>query len=567
MLGIGAFVGRIGRRVGVVPRLVAVGLLAVAAGIGASQVASLTAFERAGLERAQRTLAVNLEVLRELLRPLGNEWRVEDGRLTLGGQPIEGRNDIVDGVRRIAGGVATVFQGDLRIATNVVRPDGARATGTRLAPGPAFEEAITRGRTYQGVNAILGQPHLTIYEPVHDAAGRQVGLLFVGVSLAEVEAALAAQRRQAMLLALGLLVVVGALLWLMLVRSMRPLGGLAAAIRSIAEGRTDAVVPHLDRGDQFGDIARAVEVLREATVRAARAEAEAAALRREAEASRAVSAADTARTVEGRIGDVAASLDAVAERLRAATGDLAAGAESAAEQAGSVAAGADQASASVATVAAAAEEMAASVGEITRQVADAANMARRAAEQAGATDATVRGLAEAAQKIGEVVRLISDIAGRTNLLALNATIEAARAGDAGKGFAVVASEVKQLAAQTAKATEEIGRQIGDIQASTGAAVSAIQGIGEVVREVDQIAGAIAAAVEQQGAATREIARGAGQAASGTGEVSGSVAAIRAGADQAAARIVALRGVAEEVGATGRALRTELDRIVAALRAA
>ena len=180
----------------------------------------------------------------------------------------------------------------------------------------------------------------------------------------------------------------------------------------------------------------------------------------------------------------------------------------------------------------------------------------------------MRELAASAQKIGEVVRLISDIAGQTNLLALNATIEAARAGEAGKGFAVVASEVKALAAQTAKATEEIGRQIADMQASDRPGGRRHPGHRRtVVREVDQIAGAIAAAVEQQGAATQEIARGAGLAATGTGEVSGSVAEIRGSAEATAARVAELRRVVEDVAAGEAALRAELDGIVASLRAA
>jgi len=557
----------LGRRVGIVPRLVVAGLLAVATAVGGVEYAAMRDFERRSLDAAQRSLQVNLDLLKEALRPLGTEWRLEDGRLTLGGQPLADRNEVVDTVKRIAGGVATIFQGDLRVATNVTRPDGARGTGTRLAPGPAFEAAITRGEVYRGRNTILGAPHLTIYEPVRDAAGRQVGMLFVGVSLAEVEAAMAVRQREAVLTALGVALAVGLVFGLILLRALRPLGQLAATIRGIAAGRTDAAVPCLDRGDQLGEIARATEELRHATQRAAAAEAESRRLREAAEEARRTAAGAAATAVEGRIGQVAEGLDAAAKRLDAAMRALAAGAETAVTQAATVAAGADQASGSVATVAAAAEQMAASVAEITRQVTEAAQKARRAAEQAGATDATVRGLAEGAQRIGEVVRLINDIAGRTNLLALNATIEAARAGEAGKGFAVVASEVKQLAAQTAKATEDISRQVAEIQASTGAAVGAIQGIGEVVREVDQIAGAIAAAVEQQGAATQEIARGAGHAAGGTGEVSGSVTAIREGAEAAAERIAELRAVAAEVDGSGRALRRELDGILATLRAA
>jgi methyl-accepting chemotaxis protein len=559
--------GRFWTRVGLVQRLVAAAVLAVGASVATLQVLDLRDFERREMARAQAQLDVNLALLKDVLRPLGSAWALHEGRLTLGGQPLEGRNDLVDTVNRVAGGVATLFQGDLRITTNAQRPDGTRGTGTRLAPGPAYDAAITRGQVYRGTNDILGRPHVTIYEPIRDAAGRQVGLLLVGVPVADIAAGVAQRRQEALLTALVVVLLVGAVIWFTVVRAMRPLQAIADTIDAITQGRTDVAVPCRERTDALGVIARSVDTLRTATGRAAAAEQATAEARRQAEDARRAAAETAAATVQDRIGALTRSLAGAAQRLADASGDIAQCSEAATHQAVAAAAGADRTSANVATVAAAAEQMAASVSEITRQVSQSATTTRRAAEQAGETDAGVRELAASAQKIGEVVRLISDIAGRTNLLALNATIEAARAGEAGKGFAVVASEVKALASQTAKATEEIGRQIADIQASTGQAVAAIQGIGEVVREVDQIAGAIAAAVEQQGAATREIARGAGLAATGTGEVSGSVAQIRSSAEATATRVAELRRVVDDVAAGEAALRQELDGIVASLRAA
>ena len=197
----------------------------------------------------------------------------------------------------------------------------------------------------------------------------------------------------------------------------------------------------------------------------------------------------------------------------------------------------------------------------------AADVARRAVERARETDAAVSGLVEGAQRVGDVVRLIADIAGQTNLLALNATIEAARAGEAGKGFAVVASEVKQLAAQTGKATEEIGQQIGAIQGATEGAARSIRGIAEVVGEIDHIAATIAAAVEEQGAATREIARNVAEAARGTEEVSASIGAVTESVGETTGSLAQLRTTTEALSGQGETLDRAMRRVLDGLRAA
>ncbi|WPB87308.1 methyl-accepting chemotaxis protein [Sediminicoccus rosea] len=230
---------------------------------------------------------------------------------------------------------------------------------------------------------------------------------------------------------------------------------------------------------------------------------------------------------EAEMGGVVDAVAAAAGQMQQSAHALTAAAETSGREAEAVSEVSQRAGADVQSVAASAEELAASVAEITRQVAEGAEVARAAADEARATDGTVQGLAQAAARIGDVVRLISDIAGQTNLLALNATIEAARAGDAGKGFAVVASEVKSLAAQTAKATEEIAAQIGGIQGSTGDAVGALRSITATIERMNEVTAAIAAAVEEQGAATREIARSAALVAEGTGAVTRRIEDVRA----------------------------------------
>lgn len=237
------------------------------------------------------------------------------------------------------------------------------------------------------------------------------------------------------------------------------------------------------------------------------------------------------------------------------------------QRSAAVSAASEEASSNVQTVAAAAEELSGSIGEISRQVQESTKITTGAVEEVSHTNRTVQGLAEAAQKIGDIVNLINDIAGQTNLLALNATIEAARAGEAGKGFAVVASEVKSLANQTGKATEEIAAQISAMQSATTASVEAIKGIGTTINRVSEIATSIASAVEEQGTATQEIARNVQQAAAGTSEVSSNIAGVAEAANETAKTSSEVQQASEALAAQAELLRVEVDKFFTRVRAA
>ncbi|EFH12771.1 HAMP domain-containing methyl-accepting chemotaxis protein [Teichococcus cervicalis] len=274
-----------------------------------------------------------------------------------------------------------------------------------------------------------------------------------------------------------------------------------------------------------------------------------------------------AESFEAEVGAVVAAVARSATHLQESARGMSGSARRSGEEAAAVASASAQAGSSVQAVAASAEELAASVAEVTRQVQSGAGVARDAAEETRRADATIRSLSDAAERIGEVVELISSIAGQTNLLALNATIEAARAGEAGKGFAVVASEVKNLASQTARATEDIASQIQSIQGSTAQAVAALRGIGNTVERMNQVTATIAAAVEEQSAATQEIARSAAQVSEGTQAVSrriGDVSAAAAETGQAAASVLEAAG-----GLSGQAaaLRSKADEFLRSVRAA
>jgi len=315
------------------------------------------------------------------------------------------------------------------------------------------------------------------------------------------------------------LLVVLAIIFIIVSTTIRSINQLAEATQKVAEGDTDSDLDGLKRGDELGRMVTALSVFRANSLRVASLQAEQRAAAEEAEAAKRQTLITLANNLErdvGRVvGNVAQATDGIsglADAMRRETGE-------AAQLSTDVSASSTQLSANVETVAAATHELSASVSEVIRQVTETANIAQQAVAQTEGANSTIRVLSEAASRIGNAAQLISDIASQTNLLALNATIEAARAGDAGKGFAVVASEVKNLANQTARATEEITAQIQQIQSATTDTVSAVQGVGQTITRISGIAAVVAAAAEEQGAATEEISRNIQQAAEGTRQVS------------------------------------------------
>jgi methyl-accepting chemotaxis protein len=315
---------------------------------------------------------------------------------------------------------------------------------------------------------------------------------------------------------------------------------LTQAMLKLVEGDKNLVVPYTERVDEFGDMARSLEVFRRGylkldRLRAEQAEQAKAELERQAEeqrekeALRAESAAilrELADKFERTVGDVVGGVAAASTQLQLTASSMAASAEQSAMQASDVTNALSEASGGVTAAAAASDEFAMSIGEISRQAATSAELARKATLSAADADSTISTLSESAQQVGQIVELISTIAQRTNLLALNASIEAARGGEAGRGFAVVASEVKELAAQTSKATDEVAQQIRAIQESTGASVAALRAIGQQVEQLEATSVSIAAAVDQQSVAGQDLARSIDLAARSTDDVTNNIVHVR-----------------------------------------
>jgi methyl-accepting chemotaxis protein len=346
----------------------------------------------------------------------------------------------------------------------------------------------------------------------------------------------------------------------------RPLMRLNGALGKMAAGELNIEIP--SRGDEVGDLAKTVIVIRENAEQKARNEAEAKVHQdRRAAEQRSVDMTKLADTFETAVGEIVETVSAASTRLEASAGTLTATAERAQEITTMVAAASEEASTNVQSVASATEQMASSITEISRQVQDSARMAGDAVHEARKTNDRVSELSKAAARIGDVVELINNIAGQTNLLALNATIEAARAGEAGRGFAVVASEVKALAEQTAKATGEIGQQINGIQSATQDSVNAIKEISGTIEKLSEISSAIAAAVEQQGAATQEISRNVQQAAQGTQQVSSNITDVQRGASETGLASSQVLSAAQSLSGDSNRLKLEVGKFLSSVRAA
>ena len=366
----------------------------------------------------------------------------------------------------------------------------------------------------------------------------------------------------------GLAVLFGGIVAFLIARSIAgPLTSMNRAMGALAGGDLKVEIPGRGKTDEIGDMAKAIQVFKESMVETERLRDEQTALEVRQVESRKADMRKLAGEFEQAVGEIVDTVSSASTELEASAGTLTTTAARARDLSTEVASASQEASANVQAVASATEELSSSVSEIARQVQESARIASEAVVQASRTNERVGELSKAAARIGDVVELISTIAGQTNLLALNATIEAARAGEAGRGFAVVASEVKALAEQTAKATGEIAQQVSSIQAATEESVGSIREISGTIERLSEISSTVAAAVEEQGAATQEISRNVQQAAQGTQRVSANIGDVQLGASETGSASSQVLSSARTLSTDSSRLKLEVNKFLNSVRAA
>ncbi|KZK88482.1 Methyl-accepting chemotaxis protein 4 [Pseudovibrio sp. Ad46] len=481
-------------------------------------------------------------------------------------------NDLVDQIGHLTGETATVFVWDdatqdyWRKTTNIKNKKGERAVDTPLGKTGSVYPIIKSGKTFRGEADILGMAYYTLYQPIFDSNNRVIGILYVGVEKSHIEAQVDNVTWNLLYAALGLGLVLVLMAYFGFKFMLKPIPVMTKALRDLSENKLDIKIDYSKRTDEIGDMAQAIEVLRQNNVERIRLQEQSdeesgAREERQSRIENLLSqfGAEVTQALQS-VDQRSAEMEHTATRLTGIAEDSALRSNSARDAS-------EEASANVQTVATAAEELSASIEEISRQLGETNRVVGAATSGAEESSQKVQALDSAAQKIGEVVNLIRDIAEQTNLLALNATIEAARAGEMGKGFAVVASEVKELATQTSKATEEISAQISGIQNSSKETVEAIVGISDTMSEVNKHATSIANAVEQQGSATMEISENVQMAAQGTRSAAHNVSEVSVKVTETQEAASQVLDASQAVASNAALLRKTINSFMDDIRAA
>ncbi|HTO64427.1 MAG TPA: Cache 3/Cache 2 fusion domain-containing protein [Bradyrhizobium sp.] len=529
-------------------------------------------------DRALRDIEINLRTLALTFAEIYGDAKItmKDGVVTraeISRMPEFKDHAIVDRAVSYVGGNATLFVYDeasgqfVRRSTNVKKENGDRAVGTQLAADHPGQALLRRGQAYVGPATLFGKTFMTAYFPIQNPAGAVIGILYVGIPMTQLDAMLS-HAMQTMSIAAVVAAVLVLMLTMLIMRSVtKPLGSVTSSLTALANGNSNVEVEHHERGDEIGDIARTLAVFKSNLLERLRLRDEQVATAAAATEQRKQELQSFVAKFQSRVGGMIDNVMKSSADFERVARQLTETARLTADLSRQSAGRSETASEHVRSAASASHELSGSIAEITRRVQESNGITAEAVGQAAATDQRIAELSEAATRIGDVVKLITSIAEQTNLLALNATIEAARAGDAGRGFAVVAQEVKSLASQTAKATEEIGSHIANMQLATQESVGAIKAIGQTIERISGIANSISAAVEQQRAATENIAHSVGAAATGTAEVATNIGSAAQGASETGETSTKMLASAQALSGESLRLKDEVEKFLDGVRAA
>ncbi|PJG52768.1 chemotaxis protein [Bradyrhizobium forestalis] len=549
--------------------MVCLAALTVTAIIGVSAVLSKSRM----MEDRVQQMRTAVELLYNYAQSLQDE--VTAGKLT----PAEAKALFNQRGRRMSfnggQGYPVVYNADTSLLVNGANQQlEGKITGAKDSNGVLIADAIIKagGETAQGGVASYLYPRPGQTEPVRKTmyarkfAPWNVTISY-GLYVDDIDADVRALTLELGAIGIGLMLLMAALSWLIARDVLSALDRQKTRMQEISEGAIDKPVEETDRGDEIGRMAETLEILRQTALTARNLEAEQVAAKSRSEQEKREALIALADRFDASVGQLVGLMASGSGELETTAKSMSSTAEGTNRRAAVVGPAATEASQRVQTVAAAAEELSSSITEISRQVAQSAEVTGRAVDSARRTDTIVRALSDGAQQIEHVAELISSIAAQTNLLALNATIEAARAGEAGRGFAVVASEVKSLASQTAEATREIGDKIAQIQGATKEAVDAIGGITATIEEVSRIATSIGAAIEEQGAATAEIARSVSQTAEATKEVTTNIGGVSTAANETGNAAGMVLAAASNLSKQAEQLSGEVGTFLKGVRAA
>lgn len=530
-------------------------------------------------ERAQAEQDKNLRIAADILQSAhpetvvaGTGARSGDLSVQMPDIPAFTGHRLVDRIGAVSGETVTVFAWDgarrdfLRVTTNIRKPGGARAVGTVLGRDSAAFPVVRQGRTFRGEAVILGVPYYTNYTPIKSVStGGIIGILYVGVRKDAVDRSIGETVERLLLTFAGIVIIVLVVAFLAFRALMRPLPVLSATMLRVTEARGGCRIPFAERRDEIGEMARCLADFQAGIERADRLTAE-----REGDRAAQQRRTGTVVAVTDRFDrESGTHLDAVRSAAQGLEREAAAMDKVASETtdlATQVACAAEQTSTNVETVSTAASRLSAAIEAIDSRVGESRTIANEATRMTNNTVETVRSLLESAERIDTIVQLINSIAAQTNLLALNATIEAARAGEAGRGFAVVANEVKQLAAQTTQATQDIAAQVERIQDISGTTATEIEHVAAVVGRLNGLSAEIADGIEQQSAATRDISRGIQEAADGVRNVSESIAGVSDAAGRTGTAAGAVLAAAKSLTAQAEDMRGLVAGLISDIRA-